>query len=96
MPLTIHVGLSHKRGGPGYSSRGATVAITCEANPALLDDPQQLHEKVRQLQQLVRRGVAEELARADAPETAVSAGRNGRSGHRAGATPTNGGGRRCG
>lgn len=61
MPLKINVGLSRKVGEANYGSRGASIHIEMEADPALVSDPGKFQQRIRQLFCLVRASLAEEL-----------------------------------
>jgi hypothetical protein len=61
MPMKLNLGLSRKIGEANYGSRGASLYLEVELDSALLAEPVQLHERVRQLYSWVRRSVTEEL-----------------------------------
>lgn len=61
MPLKLNVGLSRKVGEPNYGSRGASVNLEIELDGALVNEPERLKERIRQLFGLVRVSVTEEL-----------------------------------
>ncbi len=60
--LRLNIGSSQKIGQPNYGSRGASLHFEVELESALLRDPEQLQEKVRELFGLARDSVQEELA----------------------------------
>ena len=62
MPMTLNVGLSKKVGEPDYGSRGASVNLETELDAGLVNDPDRLRDRIRQLFQLARSAVHEELS----------------------------------
>ena|SRR5438874_4189193 len=79
MPLKLNVGLSRKVGQANYGSRGANVNVELELESGLVDRPQELHGRIRQLFALARGAVDEEL-RPDAAQAGTPASANG-NGH---------------
>ena len=67
MPLKLNVGLSRKMGQANFGSRGAHVSLELELESSLVDRPQELHGRIRQLFALARGAVDEELR----PEAAL-------------------------
>lgn len=61
MPIKLNIGLSQKVGDNNYGSRGATVNVELEVESALANDPGKLQDRIRQVFNLVRASVAEEL-----------------------------------
>ncbi|MGE3806228.1 MAG: hypothetical protein AB7K24_16290 [Gemmataceae bacterium] len=61
MPLKVNVGLARKVGEANYSSRGASVHVELELDFGLVNDPQKLQDRIRQLFGLVRSSLDEEL-----------------------------------
>ena len=61
MPLKLNVGLSRKVGEANYGSRGATVNLEIELESSLASQPDQLHDRIRQLFRLARSSVDAEL-----------------------------------
>jgi hypothetical protein len=61
MPLKVNVGLSRKVGEANYGSRGASVFIETELDIGLVREPDRLHQRIRQLFQLVRASLHEQL-----------------------------------
>ena len=59
--LKLNAGFSRKVGEPNYGSRGASVNVELELESNLIDDPQALMGRVRNLFDLARRAVDEEL-----------------------------------
>ena len=59
--LKLNVGLSKKVGAPNYGSRGASVNLELEVEAGLVNQPDKLQERVRQLFRLARTSVDEEL-----------------------------------
>ena len=62
MPIKLNVGLSRKVGEANYGSRGASVHLELEVEASLAADPAALRDRVRQLFQMARTSVDEELA----------------------------------
>jgi hypothetical protein len=62
MPLTLNVGFNRKVGEPNYGSRGASVNLQLELDSGLVDQPERLKDRVRQLFMLAKTSVDEELA----------------------------------
>jgi hypothetical protein len=77
MPMKLNVGLSRKVGEPNYGSRGASVNLELELDNSLVEQPERLRERIRQLYQLAKASVDEEL-NASSPEPANGAS-NGHS-----------------
>src|SRR5690242_19943280 len=75
MPLKLNIGLSQKIGDTNFGSRGASVNVEIEVESTLANDPGKLQERIRQVFNLVRTAVSEEL--------------NGH-GHRVASPPSNG------
>lgn len=65
MPVKLNIGLSRKVGEPNYGSRGASVHLEVELDSGVLQNAAQLRERVRDLYQLARQSVDEELHRPD-------------------------------
>jgi len=61
MPLKLNIGLARKVGEPNYSSRGASVNVEMELESALIYEPVKLKDRIRQLFDVVRSSVTEEL-----------------------------------
>lgn len=61
MPMKLNVGLSRKVGEPNYGSRGASVNLELELDNSLVEQPERLRERIRQLYQLAKASVDEEL-----------------------------------
>lgn len=72
MPLRLNVGSSKKIGEPNYGSRGASVILELELDSALVNDPDKLKERIRQLFGLVRSSLAEELNGTSNPAVSAS------------------------
>jgi hypothetical protein len=75
--MKLNVGLSRKVGEPNYGSRGASVNLELELDNSLVEQPERLRERIRQLYQLAKASVDEEL-NASSPEPANGAS-NGHS-----------------
>lgn len=63
MPVKLNIGLSRKVGEANYGSRGASINLEVELDSGVLQDAVQLRERVRELYQLARQSVDEELHR---------------------------------
>ncbi len=61
--MKIQIGVNRKIGEPSFGSRGASMSLEVELDIALLQDTDQLRERVRRLYQLARQSVDEELRR---------------------------------
>lgn len=61
MPMKLNVGLSRKVGEPNYGSRGASVNLELELDSSLVGEPERLRDRIRQLYQLAKASVDEEL-----------------------------------
>lgn len=61
MPLKLNVGLARKVGDSNYGSRGASVNVEMELESALVGAPDQLRERIRQLFNVVRSSLTDEL-----------------------------------
>ena len=61
MPMKLNVGLSWKVGEPNYGSRGASVNLELELDNSLVEQPERLRDRIRQLYQLAKASVDEEL-----------------------------------
>ena len=61
MPMKLNVGLSRKVGEPNYGSRGASVNLELELDNSLVEQPERLRDRIRQLYQLAKVSVDEEL-----------------------------------
>ena len=61
MPLKLSIASSRKIGEPNYGSRGATVGLEMEVDSSLVDNPRQLHERIRRLFRLAKQSVDLEL-----------------------------------
>jgi len=91
MPLKTNVGVSRKVADNNYGSRGASVNLEVELDSSLIQEPDRLQERIRQVFRLAQQSVDEELARQQA------GGNDGSNGHTAAATGTgNGNGRQNG
>jgi hypothetical protein len=61
MPLKLNVGLSRKVGDANYGSRGASVNFETELDSSLAGDPAKLQQRIRDLFNLCRSAISEEL-----------------------------------
>ena len=78
MPLKLNVGLSRKVGEANYGSRGATVNLEIELESSLVSQPDQLHDRIRQLFRLAKSSLDEELNGHGSGEQESRATANGR------------------
>ena len=93
MPLKLNIGLSRKVGEANYGSRGASINLEVELDSGVLQDAAQLRDRVRDLYQLARQSVDDELHRAsnDAAVTPVAGAATNRiNGHARHLTHQNG------
>ena len=67
MPLKLSIASSRKIGEPNYGSRGATVGLEMEVDSSLVDNPRQLHERIRRLFRLAKQSVDLELGSLSQP-----------------------------
>ena len=81
--LKLNVGFNRKVGEANYGSRGANVNLDLELDSGLIDQPERLKERVRQLFVLAKASVDEELNGQLADQNGHGAAANG-NGH----TPT--------
>lgn len=61
MPMKLNVGANKKLGEANFGSRGGSVNLEIELDSGLLQEPEKLKEKIRQLFGLVRSSLNEEL-----------------------------------
>ena len=64
MPVKLNIGLSRKVGEANFGSRGASINLEVELDIGTLNDADQLRERVRDLYELARQSVDDELHRA--------------------------------
>ncbi len=64
--LSLNIGFNRKVGEANYSSRGASVNLEIELDSVLIDDPDRLKVRIRQLFDLAKAAVDEELNRGTA------------------------------
>jgi hypothetical protein len=62
MPLKLNIGFSRKVGERDYGSRGASANLELELESGLIEAPDRLRDRVRQLFALAKQSVDEELA----------------------------------
>ena len=73
MPLKLNVGLSRKIGEANYGSRGASVNLELELDSAIVGEPERLQDRIRQMFQLAKQSIDEELhIAADSPSASPS------------------------
>ncbi len=94
MSVKLNIGLSRKVGEANYGSRGASINLEVELDNGMLNNPDQLRERVHDLYVLARQSVDEELQRpAEAGPSEFSHGNNGNgNGHGQISHATNGNG----
>jgi hypothetical protein len=63
MSVKLNIGLSRKVGEANYGSRGASINLEVELDNGMLNNPDQLRERVHDLYVLARQSVDEELQR---------------------------------
>ena len=63
MAIKLNIGLSRKVGEVNYGSRGASINLEVELDNGVLNDPDQLRDRVSDLYALARQSVHEELQR---------------------------------
>ncbi len=87
MPMKLNVGLSRKVGEPNYGSRGAIVNVGTKVDATLINEPQRLQERIREMFRLAQEAVDEELstgsetASTKQPPTNGNGSANGNSRH---------------
>ncbi len=95
MPMKLNVGLSRKVGEPNYGSRGANVNVEQEVDATLINEPQRLQERIREMFRLAQEAVDEELnagsttASTKQPPTNGNGSANGNSRHTTGRSGAN-------
>ena len=98
MPLKTNVGVNRKVADQNYGSRGASVNLEFELDPGLIQEPERLQERIRQVFRLAQQAVDEELSRqtssgtATRPPTPTATTNGNGNGH---AAPRRSGGRRA-
>ncbi len=63
MSVKLNIGLSRKVGEASFGSRGASINLEVELDNGILNDPDQLRDRVQDLYVLARQSVDEELQR---------------------------------
>lgn len=63
MPLKTNIGVSRKIADQSYGSRGASVNLELELDSSLIEAPERLQERIRQVFRLAQQFVDEELLR---------------------------------
>jgi hypothetical protein len=81
MPLKLNVGLSKKVGDANYGSRGASVNVEIELESALVSQPDQLKDRIRQIFNSLRSSLSEELNGNGAHPTGANASSGARNGN---------------
>jgi hypothetical protein len=62
MPLKTNVGVNRKVADNNYGSRGASVNLEVELDSSLIQEPERLQERIRQLFRLAKLSVDDELS----------------------------------
>lgn len=63
MPLKTNIGVNRKIADNNYGSRGASVNLEIELDCGLIQEPERLQERIRQVFRLAQQSLDEELAR---------------------------------
>jgi hypothetical protein len=63
MPLKTNIGVNRKIADNNYGSRGASVNLEIELDSSLIQEPERLQERIRQVFRLAQQSLDEELAR---------------------------------
>ena len=63
MPLKTNVGVSRKVADNNYGSRGASVNLEVELDSTLIQEPELLQQRIRQVFRLAQQAIDEELTR---------------------------------
>jgi len=63
MPLKTNVGVSRKVADNNFGCHGASVNLDVELDSGLIQEPERLQERIRQVFRLAQQAVDEELAR---------------------------------
>ena len=93
MPLRTNIGVTRKVADNNYGSRGASVNLEVELDSSLIQEPDRLQERIRQVFRLAQEAVDEELARqttANGPDNGRTAAANGNGNGHAAARGSNG------
>ena len=75
MPMKLNVGLSRKVGEANYGSRGASVNLEQEVDATLINEPERLQERIREMFGLAKASIEEEL-QAEPSQSPASAQRS--------------------
>ena len=98
MPLKLNVGLSRKIGEANYGSRGASVNLELELDSAIVGEPERLQDRIRQMFQLAKQSIDEELhiavdsPSASPPKSNTNANNSDNNRHSQSRSSTNGNG----
>ena len=98
MPLKTNVGVSRKIADNNYGSRGASVNLEVELDSSLIQDPERLQDRIRQVFRLAQQAIDEELGRQQPTAShqtngAAQASPNGNAASNGNSQNTNGNGR---
>ena len=86
MPLKLNIAMSRKVGTPNYGSRGATVGLEMEVDSSLVDQPQQLNERIAHLFSLAEQSIDRQLT-GHIVDGEQHAARNAAAAHESGVRP---------
>ena len=92
MPLRANVGISRKVADNNYGSRGASVNLEVELESSLIQEPERLQERIRQVFRLAQVSVDEELARQNTTNNTSNGNGTAANGSQPHADSTNGNG----
>lgn len=85
--LKLNAGFSRKVGEPSFGSRGASVNVELEVESSLINSPEHLRERIRDLFKLARESVDRELDTTAPPNNGHANDRFGESSSGNGRTP---------
>jgi len=72
VPLKTNIGISRKVADNNYGSRGASVNLEVELDSGLIQEPERLQDRIRQVFRLAQTAVDEELARQNNPSGQIN------------------------
>ena len=87
MPLKTNIGVSRKVADNNYGSRGCSVNLEVELDSSLIQEPERLQERIRQIFRLAQQSVDEELSRQNAANGSPSRATNGATNNQAAQPP---------
>ena len=74
MPLKTNIGVNRKVADNNYGSRGCSVNLEVELDSSLIQEPERLQERIRQVFRLAQQAVDEELSRQNTANGHAQAG----------------------